>query len=455
MRPERGSGTSDSVGEDLMPPFLAPDGFPLWDTFEAFIFFAAGLTTGVVLGFLFPSLWRGFRRRLRPMSRFVATESELDEAPLVPPFLVEAPPLMAHTQQPGALGPIPPTERAGLELRLTAARALFQAGRSRDSLNAYLALLRSPQISSTETARLMNELAQVYAELGLYDRALACAKEYHLMRRGSVGAFRQRFELAGRARHDRELLQAVKDFSGRLSSPESLRLAHRLLERSESLLELTREKGNVPAPFDALLDGARRLAPASQRLRHTQALRSFSDAMLASSQAADRLWVVLFAEISKRINLHLEQNLPLSLAVEPLVEAAALLSVSPQATEGHALAAPQIAALIGVFSPPMLEDWQNLGDLCLSRFSRQPTFKKDERLHAILRQAFPQSWAKWQEGLWKNRTPGTDDFCCTEALQIAMSSHSCATCKAVQMGHLWSCPSCGGLETLTPAFRIT
>lgn len=453
MRHERGSGTSDSVGDDLMPPFLAPDGFPLWDTFEAFVFFVAGLTAGVVLGFLFPSLWRGFRRRLRPLSRFAATENELNQAPLVPPFLIEAP-SVAQTLQPGIRGSFLPKETAGLELQLTAARAQFQAGRCRDSLSTYLALLRSPQISSAQTARLMNELAQVYAEIGLYDRALACAKEYHLMRRGSVGAFRQRFDLANRAQNDRELLQAVKDFNGRLHAPESLRLAHHLLKRAETLLERTREEGIVPAPFDALLDGARRLAPASQRLRHTQALRSFSDALHASSQAADRLWVILFAEISKRIALHQEQNLPLSLAVEPLIEATALLSVVPQATTGHALAAPQIADFIRTFSSPMLDDWQQLGDLCLSNFGRQPTFKKDDRLHTILRQAFPQAWSKWEGRFWKNKTPGNDDFCCTEALQIAMSCHSCATCKAVQTGHLWSCPSCGDLETLTPAFRI-
>jgi hypothetical protein len=443
------------MGDDLMPPFLAPDGLPLWDTFEAFIFFAAGLTTGVVLGFLFPSLWRGFRRRLRPNSRFAISDSELNEATLVPSFLIEPPPLPSGTRARIPMAGSPTRGEAAVEIQLAKARAQFQSGHLRDSLTTYLTVLRSPQVSSAHTARLMNELAQVYAELGLLDRALACAKEYHLMRRSSPVAFRQRFELAHRAHDDREMVQSVKSFTGRLPASECLRLAHRLLDRAEDLLKLTRERGRVPTPFDALIEAARRLAPASLRLRHVQALRSFTDALRTSGEAEDQLWVALFAEIVKRATLHQEQGLPLSLGVEALVEAVALLSVAPHAIAGHAQAGPQIASMVGSCSPAVLKSCRWLGDFSISHCSAQPSFPSDTLLHEILRRAFPQSWETWERRLLRGPTAEPDDFCCTKALQIAMGSHSCASCKAMQIGHLWSCPSCGSLETLTPAFRMT
>ena len=46
------------------------EGMPMWDSFEASFFVGAGLSVGIVLGFLFPSLWRTFRRRFRKISNY-------------------------------------------------------------------------------------------------------------------------------------------------------------------------------------------------------------------------------------------------------------------------------------------------------------------------------------------------------------------------------------------------
>ncbi|MEY2987720.1 MAG: hypothetical protein RJB13_1241, partial [Pseudomonadota bacterium] len=45
-------------------------GLPLWDTYEALFFLLTGAFLGLILGFLFPSLWRSFRRRFRKTDRF-------------------------------------------------------------------------------------------------------------------------------------------------------------------------------------------------------------------------------------------------------------------------------------------------------------------------------------------------------------------------------------------------
>lgn len=433
-----------------MNQMVAADGLPLWDTFEAGLFFIAGTSLGLVFGFLFPSLWRGFRRRFRIVGHLAATDEEFETIPIGTPFQQED-------------DDAPQSFPIEVEAQLVHARALFQAGHLRRAINAYLHLLRSSAVSSQQTARLYSELCQTYAALGLLDRALAVSREYQSRRRRSAFALRLRTELALRAEKPREHLQALRSFQGLLKPHEAMGYCHQLCEEVEQMIRTPEPKAEHLRFIADALKQAKRLAPESLRVRHTQALASFSEALNQSGQETDKLWVTFFAEIQKRIRLKRERGLPLAPAVRPLVELLELISVVDSPQEGFDLAFVQIDLIRSSFGEPERLLWQDLGELCLFQLFEQEHFHSDNKLHATLGLAFPAASDKWAAELSvkldsqkkinpKNRDEKID-FDCRQALGLAMQIQRCAQCGHGHLGFRWKCHSCGFFESLQPTLE--
>lgn len=143
------------------------DGLPLWDTFEALFFLIAGLSIGVVLGVMFPSLWRSFRRRFRNPSRFAPHDASLSA------YVSHTPPLhILSASESEEDAEVAPSGQVGLAEAFVIARHHLQEGRPRESVRIYLDILGHEQVSTQQTNRALFELSQVYAELGLQSRAL-------------------------------------------------------------------------------------------------------------------------------------------------------------------------------------------------------------------------------------------------------------------------------------------
>jgi hypothetical protein len=475
-----------------MQPLVAPDGLPLWDTFEALLFLLTGVLMGLVFGFLFPSLWRGFRRRMgRALHRedTALSSAELERLPVQPPWLIE--PMAQATaaaaqsllqdelhdgSQDGALA----DRTASLEDLFLKARALGQSGDWRGALNMLQMILRSPAASSQTITRVHLELAQVYGHLGLLDRALAMAKEYQARRPSSLRALEVTAGLARRCHAVHETLAAVQVFKGNLRSPQArdslLHITHDLCLHGESLLRLNPGE-HVPLlpaqtrDLQTCLSEGERMSPQSLRLQLLRSRRSVYEALQRASSKTEDLWVTLFAELTRQAIASLA-NPELSAAGLPTLNALLRwLSESPVADNTAVAAAQRLATRDALANTQWrrittqkkglarwaLLDWTASWPEPLDLVAQPNTL-----LLRLAEQAFPgvcadlvaQSTASGPPKAVAEKSENDSKTPCLTALRVAITAHLCSRCGAQLLGFSWRCMACGALESLVPRFRL-
>ena len=131
-------------------------GLPLWDTYEALFFLLTGAFLGLILGFLFPSLWRSFRRRFRKTDRFkpdrLSSGQLIERSGLLQPDKLQNLNEEDDNQTEQSIGSL-----------FVAARYAVQESAYREAVALYLQILGSESVSRVHTNKAMFELSQVYA----------------------------------------------------------------------------------------------------------------------------------------------------------------------------------------------------------------------------------------------------------------------------------------------------
>ena len=210
---------------------VASDGLPLWDTFEALFFFVAGLSVGIVLGILLPSLWRTLRRRFRRIDKVAPLDDRL-LADVLPPLAIlrgEAAETglaegendddtegdLASDAAQSGFAPHPvPLPRASLAEAFVYARYLMQERKAREAIRVYLDLLKSDRISKGQTGRALFELAQCYVEVGLEARALDTYLELHHRKPNRSQVLLKAVPVCARLRDETRLVSLLSSYVG-------------------------------------------------------------------------------------------------------------------------------------------------------------------------------------------------------------------------------------------------
>lgn len=515
-----------------MEPLVTPDGLPLWDTFETALFLLAGVAMGLVLGFLFPSLWRGFRRRMGQTLRrdsWTLSSADLEGIPLAPPWLVEGPARAAagqlhgsgsgqddgaetwtsHTREGGSVGlapdrgppwaglpltddhdpwPLPSspslqttrpeTTTAPLDLEplFLRARAHGHSGDWRSAVSTLQSIIKSPAASSHDLTRAYLELAQVYGQLGLHDRALALAREYQQRRAASLRALEVAITLARRAHSLPETIAALQRFKGnpRAAAARGLMLsvAHDLCAACEKQLALSPFPRTGLSPvtlhdIETCLDHAEKIAPHSTRLGYVRSLRSLVDALVVCADRPADLWVSFFAELTRlalTCCVHPELAVPSSQALLAILGRLASL---PPASEAAVASARRLAtreALQDTRWREASEQKSWLAYLLLLQWTATWPHPSNPlapggstaSLAQVAEAAFPGLLALLpraddDQTIDAARSDGLKIPCLT-ALRVAITANHCSTCGAEFVGFSWACASCGSLETLRPSF---
>lgn len=369
---------------------------PLWDTYEAAYFFAAGLFAGIVLGFLFPSLWRTLRRRFRNAEKYAFDDVELHASSAA---------LRDDDDDPA---PRP------VEAQLVHARGLVQSGHVREGISAYVTTLKDAQVSKGQTNAALFELAQAYQLLGLNARA---------------------FEIATELLHRRPRSLPV------------MNLALRLVESTDAPLEtiLSAWKGTTP---EAL---RRRI---SHRLC-TEAERTFRAGRLPEAEQMARRAVrwdiraarprILLWSAPRQTPLQAEP-IPALLEVRLRIDLETGVSPAAGADVLHAL-------LTAAVEPDPAVAGATLREGLARAFGEE--FRTD-RLAALALMALLQPPANSAvRRLASGLAPELDDFLArfpmyTPLVQTGLLAHRCQACGTRTSAFGWQCPGCGALEQLQP-----
>lgn len=211
------------------------DGLPLWDTYEAFFFLLTGISLGLVLGFLFPSVWRSFRRRFRKLERY--KPDKVLAGPLVPLSHNELQHFLIHSDVSEE-----PQHEVDLVPLFVSARYAVQENALREAASFYLQILGSERVTRSQTNKAMFELSQVYALSGLTAKAIETSLELLHRKPTHVEVFRHLLKLVSQTGEKHHLELILELYSGPVSGELAREVAWFLSEVAARLLR----EGELP-----------------------------------------------------------------------------------------------------------------------------------------------------------------------------------------------------------------
>ncbi len=412
------------------------EGLPLWDTVEAVYFLVAGFSAGVVIGFLFPSMWRAFRRRFRNIKRFASALPEQTVSSPLKAFEESG----DEAERRKTLGDF------SIEALFVHARSLVQGNRPRDAVQMYLDILGDERVSKGETNRALFELAQAYSIIGLSGRAFDVGIELLSRKPKHRQVFLFLLGIVSKSQRYVRVLELLPLWKGDADSQLRTRIAHAICEHSESLLR----SGQIAAAKDAAALATRwSFVCARARLLLWQ---TTSEEMLEKVEGdVRRRWIALAADLDSWARIYSE------------------VEFSPMATASHArklmVALGKNPNSINAFPDIHAEFLVASG---MGRAGEKNTRRAVESLVLATLVCEPQGWNSLSADAFlpvaalvvptvifrissvsSSLSEGT-----IKGLQVGLKAHRCKVCSAMVGEFVWECPQCFELESFFPVATL-
>lgn len=268
------------------------DGLPLWDTYEALFFLLTGIFLGLVLGFLFPSAWRSFRRRFRRVDKYRAeVGASLRQLKLQPKsrLLLLSDDEMVEEQD----------ADFDLMAAFVAARYAVQENALREAANLYLQILGSEKVTRVQTNKALFELTQVYGWSGLTERAIETGRELLHRKPAQVDVFRLLLTLCAEQTNPKVIRDVIDTYAGPRTSELSRDVSHLLTLVAANLLQSRAQQEAIIFAKWAVRWSPAVLEPKLGLVRATSLL-SFQDA----GQPLDQLVLGFFVDVAELLSLY-------------------------------------------------------------------------------------------------------------------------------------------------------
>ncbi len=405
-------------------------GLPLWDTYEALFFLLTGAFLGLILGFLFPSLWRSFRRRFRKTDRFkpdrLSSGQLIERSGLLQPDKLQNLNEEDDNQTEQSIGSL-----------FVAARYAVQESAYREAVALYLQILGSESVSRVQTNKAMFELSQVYALSSLPLKAFETGVELLHRKPAHTDLFRFLLHQLKDNFDEERLEQLVKVYAGPSSADLSREVSHMLASASSKCLVTRSESARQSAIRFAKL--AVRWSPTA--IEPKIALVQATSLLWSTEKdrPADQLFIGFCVDMTELALMRRQFPQLSPLSVETFLEAW-VSELAKFGTELENSIQKMKAEILAVFKiEKRAQSSSPVYDLSFvwTVFSR---LKKRAASRNQVNGTFPNplSWEKQLQELlgWEN----LDDRNC--------EVHQCSQCGEVQREFSWQCKSCNSWESL-------
>ncbi len=415
------------------------DSLPMWDTFEASFFVAAGLSVGIVFGILFPSLWRTFRRRFRKISHYAPPEQKLNSH--LHPKLAILGEVAADVNE-----DITEIEVHIIYQKLkrlikiseafVLARNFFQIGNSKEAINLYIEIITNETVSKQETNRALFELSQVYASLRLYLRAFDTGFELFRRAPNNIQVFEHLLFVCSSGHLPEKLLATLNII--RVAPDQKLRLqiAHALCKIGEmQLLDNDKVEKTIELARSALR-WENKSARAMVLLWQTTS-REFWTKTSADMQAK---WTALATDLEAVIEIYKDTHISPAAVATYLAEIILNMGKEKDVTQSYVIVQSEFRQVI---KKDKLEIniqkflWASIFHASLL-IEKSAEFQKSKYLNDVL------------AILGENQGYLASIIQLSEAAKIGYLSHSCERCGAFFSSFAWKCLQCSAEETLKP-----
>lgn len=415
---------------------IGSDGLPLWDTFEASFFLVAGLFIGVVLGFLFPSIWRSLRRRFRNVKRFSPHDPELVAQ-------IESPVALLAEDDDIETNQHPQQGSYTVAQAFVMARSYIQEGKAREAIKYYLDILGFEQVTKKETNRALFELSQTYASLSLATRAFETAFELLHRKPENATVFEHTIDICHRFGLVERVRSVIQVFSGTPSNRVRMKVAHALCVLGERALEEGRFEESLQFARDA---GHWEVLSARARLLLWQT--TSAELWGRALENPKSQWSALAIDLEARWQIQKGTGVSPYAGAQHLARVLVRLcsNASPLAT---------FESMKGEFS--RLCGWEKMNEteravqewLVLTaalQLANESEVWNNSDFSGIVTVLAPRAWPAF---VLPVRTIGTS----LNAVRQGLAIHACRQCKSHVAQFDWTCNVCGALESLEPVLE--
>lgn len=414
----------------------AIDSLPLWDSFEAIFFLFAGISIGVVLGILFPSLWRTFRRRFRKETQYTPfLETWHDNSNLNLQILKDE-----NEDTENEIS----KEKDPIHLKMieafVMARYFFETGQTRLAIQTYLEILGSENVSKQETNRVLFELSQVYFSMGLLDRAFDTGFELlnrkpmipevllHLLDVCQKGKFQDKFTLVLNTYHGPINPMLRKSVSYHLSQIGENALLEKEFQKAIDFARLSANWNRTSAKSLVLLWQA-----TSQIFWKKNA----TDAQL--------MWVAIAADLDARAQIYSKTKISPAAGAEYLCRLIQSLCKSDQVMESFPIVQKEFQKIL---------EWKKLDPEVEKKLLESIFYAIiliQDRQEVSMKRSFSdvvsiltnEKKHLFYSDMFFSKSPSKSEA-------LGFFAHECGRCRSQFVSFLWKCPECAADESLAP-----
>jgi len=409
---------------------------PLWDSFEATFFVLSGMSVGFVFGYLFPSIWRTFRRRFQSHRRHI-----IEDIPWQRKLDLDLKILDIQSD----------LSKYELVELFVIARDMTQRGEFRHAIKVYGQILTSELVTTPFIHRAMFELSQVYFSLGLYIRTFDTA--FEVFKRKSNDPVIFQFLLIVLTQHidEEKLYKTFRVFRGEPS--ELLRNQMSYLVCHYASLCLAQEPENLRSinlsrfalKIDPEFSYARFILWRSLSVR-TRKKKSLN---------IKAKWVAFAADFSSWINLCKETELSTFAGAPYLYKLIAHLLHEDLNLECFNSIKSEFLEILNL--PQILQSSRktfldSFLDISIILQIEDRSCEKSQ-YKIFLEQLFIKNESLKNElfpfFLFSKENIFVNDIINPNILKIGLQAHHCKSCKAIFVQFQWLCEICGSYEPLT------
>lgn len=397
-----------------------------------FFFLLTGISLGIVLGFLFPSLWRSFRRRFRKLEKY---------RPGITPS--------------GPLGRSPQTKYlssyslsgegdesladADVVTLFVSARYAFQENSLREAAALYLQILGSEKVTRVQTNKAMFELSQVYAQSGLIAKAMETGLELLHRKPTNIDIFRLLLGLASQRGEEDRLETALQLYAGPSSGDLAREVAHVLSESSSRLLRDAQLESQKQAVRLAKL--AVRWSPAAVEPKLTLVEATSVLWRAADGHAADQLLMGFCVDLLELARLKHSSSVLSAFSFEPFLRAWCLKLDSQDAEIEAAVQKMRDEILFQLRIEPLPGQSATSSDYHF-------VWSLLERLRASSGRSALSDGVLLVQPNWEKQLRTL--FQLNEVTSPLQELHECVECFEIHRKFVWRCRNCNRWETLSP-----
>ncbi|APJ04472.1 hypothetical protein [Silvanigrella aquatica] len=418
---------------------LSAEGMPMWDTFEASFFVGAGLSVGIVLGILFPSLWRTFRRRFRKSAHYAPEGKKLESK------------ISVHLKILGVSEESEQEEIKEIEMGMSVsgnynfiyiseafvlARNFFQIGNTKDAVKMYIEILTHQNVSKQETHRALFELSQVYSSLGLHVRAFDTAME--LLRRTphNYEVLEHILKICSQGFFPDKLYAALSIYKGSHDHKLRIKIAHSLCHIGEmQLLENEKLEKAIELARNAL-----RWERSSGRALMLLWQTTSQDLWQKVVHDPKMMWTALAADLEALVQIYKNTTVSPVAGAKYLSVIISKISDEREAIESYAIVKSEFTRVLNKDKIDLNTQkylWASIFHASLL-IQNSPELKKSRFLSDVL--------------AILGESPSYFNFVAKqdEAARIGYSSHYCEKCSSFYSSFAWKCLNCNTEEALKP-----